>query len=120
MALGSDDDGGMDDDDDDDHLEGSSGASGDELFNRSINTTLEAQEVGRNTPCTIYSVQAPKHANCLEIRSSFRELRPVPSLRLPYGWRKKRNAQFSRTHLGSSRGANLSPPRPPPPITSGF
>lgn len=46
MALGSgdDDDGGMDDDDDD-HLEGSSGVSGDELFNRCINVTLEAQEV---------------------------------------------------------------------------
>jgi len=43
MALGSD-DGGVDDDDDDD-LEGSSGVSGEELFNRCINATLEAQEV---------------------------------------------------------------------------
>lgn len=40
MALGS------DDDDDDDSLEGSnSGVSGEEMFNRCINTTLEAQEV---------------------------------------------------------------------------
>lgn len=43
MALGSNDDDGMDDDDDE--LEGSSGVSGDELFNRCINITLEAQEV---------------------------------------------------------------------------
>lgn len=43
MALGSDDGGG--DDDDDDDLEGSSGVSGEELFNRCINATLEAQEV---------------------------------------------------------------------------
>eukprot|EP00903_Cladosiphon_okamuranus_P013353 g12445.t1 len=48
MALGSEEDG-MDDDDDDDgmdddHVEGSSGVSGEELFNRCINVTLEAQE----------------------------------------------------------------------------
>lgn len=43
LALGGDDDNGVDDDDDDD-LEGS-GIPGDELFNRCINATLEAQEV---------------------------------------------------------------------------
>lgn len=42
LALGGDDDNGVDDHDDD--LEGS-GVPGDELFNRCINATLEAQEV---------------------------------------------------------------------------
>lgn len=45
MALGSDDDDDGIDDEDDDHVDGSSGVSGDELFNRCINATLEAQEV---------------------------------------------------------------------------
>lgn len=42
MALGGDDSGA--DEDDDDDLEGS-GVGGEELFNRCINDTLEAQEV---------------------------------------------------------------------------
>lgn len=54
MALGSDDDDdGLDDDDDDDHLEGSSGVSGDDIFNRCINVTLEAQEVRRVVLCSL-------------------------------------------------------------------
>lgn len=43
MALGGN-DSGADEDDDEDDLEGS-GVGGEELFNRCINDTLEAQEV---------------------------------------------------------------------------
>lgn len=50
MALGGGNDSGADDDDDeDDELEGS-GVGGEELFNRCINDTLEAQEVCQSTP----------------------------------------------------------------------
>lgn len=61
MALGSDDDDGIDDEDDD-HGGGSSGVPGDELFNRCINVTLEAQEVCCviSFLCfTIWTVHAP-------------------------------------------------------------
>ena len=47
MALGGN-DSGADDDDEDDDLEGS-GVGGEELFNRCINDTLEAQEVCQAT-----------------------------------------------------------------------